>query len=220
LISQAGTDATQSFASDGFNPVLVHFLAAEPPTPDPIEAPKDDTKDPSNPTPFSTPVPTAALSNTLFERIKVILGSKIEETLPTPSLVNHSPGVSPTHSMATLTIEAVNSATEPEPTVDRQEEEPAVTPPVPTPVPAPVVIEPPSPISPEVTEECPLCHRVFTLRAENDRQEIIDHVHNCLFSTNIPPLPTEFSCPKCEQKFTGNNERAYMQHVTDCYNQD
>lgn len=212
MISQAGTDETESFAPDGFDPVLLHSLVAEPPTPDAVEPPKDDTGDASNPTP--APAPTAVATNTLLERIKGIIGPKREEPLPTPSLVNHSPGVSPTHSLATLTLEAVNHTTEPEPMIDQKEEEQPVIAPV------PAAVEPIPPMSPGVIEPCPICRRQFIIRVEDDRQVIIDHVHNCLFSNSTPPPPPEYSCPACNQKFPGDNEQAYLQHVTDCFNRD
>ena len=199
-------------AADELAPVAIPSPALESITPNPIETQPEVEEDAPTTSPAPASAATGTGSNTLFARFKVFLQGA-EVVVSEPSLVNHSPGISPSHSLATLTTEAMNTTTDPAPMDDRkeEEEEPAMP---------PAVVAPPSPMSPEEVEECPLCRQQFIIRAEHDREVFGDHVHNCLFLPSVQPAPAEYSCPRCEQKFPGNDERTYHQHLSDCFNQE
>jgi hypothetical protein len=135
-------------------------------------------------------------------------------------LENHSPGISPTQSLATLTFESLqltigNQADKIEEPRDIQVDQPE-----------PIRDEPHAPIDIPIvfipqndTKKCPVCNHEFALTS-NDL-EMYDHIENCLFpsgATNTPPK--EYECPNCNRKYPGNDENIYLQHLSDCYNRD
>lgn len=67
------------------------------------------------------------------------------------------------------------------------------------------------------TKECSVCND------ESSDIQINDHVENCLSTSNIvdTPVPTEperLGCPFCDEKFTNNDDIAYIEHLSRCFN--
>jgi hypothetical protein len=141
-------------------------------------------------------------------------------------LENHSPGISPNQSLSTLTIESfqptiTNKTQQIEEPTDNQEpvrEEPIVNP-------APIREEPHPPIDiilaptpPPEPKKCPVCNYEFAATSEDI--DMYDHIEKCLFPTGIHTEPKDYECPNCTRKYPGNDEGAYLQHLSDCFNRD
>lgn len=156
--------------------------------------------------------------NTLLQKIQN-LTSQRESTIPnnipqSPSLENHSPGVSPSQSLTTLTVKA-SERTEQKQDVQKQ----TIDNPEPTPEepPAPInipVVHIPSPT--RETKRCPVCNHEF-LPTTSD-EAMYDHIETCLFPPSARVEPTNYECPYCNKKLPGNDESAYLQHLSDCIN--
>jgi uncharacterized Zn-finger protein len=134
-------------------------------------------------------------------------------------LENHSPGISPTQSLATLTLESFqprvdNQTQQIEEPQDRQvnQQEPIRDEPH-------VSIDIPLAAAPQnEPKKCPVCNHEFALTS--DDVEMYDHIERCLFPTGTSVEPKEYECPNCNRKYPGNDETTYLQHLSDCYNRD
>ncbi|CAF1473425.1 unnamed protein product [Adineta steineri] len=72
-------------------------------------------------------------------------------------------------------------------------------------------------------KKCPICNYQFLSTA--NEFEIIHHVETCLSSAGIddpvvPTAPKQYVCPNCSRQYQGNDEKAYLQHLTYCYAED
>ena len=70
------------------------------------------------------------------------------------------------------------------------------------------------------TKRCFICNHEF-LHTANEF-EIIQHVETCLISAGIydpgvPIEPKQYACPNCTRQFPGDEEKAYLQHLADCF---
>ncbi len=169
--------------------------------------------------------PNTHFISTLLKRIQDITGQQTQHepvTLATPQetvLENHSPGISPTQSLATLTLESLqltvdNPAQQISEPNDRQIDnkeiihekphEPIDVPLTPTPANEP--------------KKCPVCNHEFGLTS--DDAEMYDHIDNCLFPSGTNTEQKDYECPNCNQKFPRIDESTYLQHLSDCYNSD
>jgi hypothetical protein len=138
-------------------------------------------------------------------------------------LENHSPGTSPSQSLATLTLETLATIIdEPKPEIEEPKIETEEQPVEPIheqePPHAPFDIPVPPPASPIESKRCPVCNHEFA--ATSDDVEMYDHIEKCLFPTGINTEPKDYECPNCNRKFPGINETAYLEHLTDCFNRD
>ena len=197
------------------------------PSPDVPEAkPRIDPFDePPTPTPPTPDTGVDAISS-ILERIKFITGVSKKpaevRTDPAPvtttTLVNHSPGTSPTQSMNTLTsslgtttiVEPKPEPEPPHPPIDIREPEPSHRP-IDIPVPPPSA-------SPTEAKKCPVCNFIFPSTC--DDVAMYDHIEKCLFPTEANVEVKDYECPNCNGKFPAHNDAAYLQHLSDCYNQD
>ncbi|CAF1566342.1 unnamed protein product [Rotaria sp. Silwood1] len=69
-------------------------------------------------------------------------------------------------------------------------------------------------------KRCPLCNYEFLIT--NDELEMYTHVETCLISASLDdfgPLvePQQYECPICNQRFSGNDDEAYREHLSNCY---
>ncbi len=138
-------------------------------------------------------------------------------TAPTSdtTLINHTPGTSPTESMATLISETLSP-----PIVDqtKQTDNQQPIPDQPhVPIDIPITTPPPPP-APVESKKCPVCNYEFA--STSDDVEMYDHIEKCLFPTGIHTEPKDYECPNCNRKYPGNEETEYLQHLSDCYNRD
>ncbi|CAF0733887.1 unnamed protein product [Adineta steineri] len=167
---------------------------------------------------------TNLISN-LLKKIHNITGQQ-EPTITTTShetiLENHSPGISPTSSMATLTLTSLNQIRDNPPPLPQIEDssnqqvnndEPHIPIDIPLPPPPPsppaVVIEP---------KKCPICNHEFELTCSD--ADMYEHIEKCLYSPMANTEPQSYECPNCNRKYPGDDETAYLQHLSDCYNRD
>jgi hypothetical protein len=182
---------------------------------------------------------TSALNNnmisTLLKKIQDITGHRLDSVTNDVEygtlLENHSPGDSPSQSMSTLVLKSLELAANNQPqkieepvnnqtrkieepvnnqttNKDSIVEEPHASIDIPLPV-----------LTPEIEpRKCPVCGHGFT--ATSDDVEVYDHIEKCLFPTGISTELKDLECPNCERKFPGNDEVAYHQHLSDCYNND
>ncbi|CAF0714876.1 unnamed protein product [Adineta steineri] len=168
---------------------------------------------------------TNLISN-LLKKIHNITGQQ-EPTITTTShetiLENHSPGISPTSSMATLTLTSLNQIRDNPPPplpqiedssnqqVNNEEPHTPIDIPLPPPPPSPpaVVIEP---------KKCPICNHEFELTCSD--ADMYEHIEKCLYSPMANTEPQPYECPNCNRKYPGDDETAYLQHLSDCYNRD
>ncbi len=165
--------------------------------------------------------------NDLFAKIKVIANVSSQPPvtnapLPNTTLINHSPGTSPTQSLSTLTSSLmattiIDPNTEP---IEERETLVAIKEPVAeTPhAPIDIPVSPPTPISPIEAKKCPVCNHEFP--STSDDVEMYDHIEKCLFPTGAAAEPKDYECPKCNRKFPGTDDSPYLQHLSDCYNRD
>ncbi len=65
-------------------------------------------------------------------------------------------------------------------------------------------------------KKCPICQYEF-LKATTD-SEIADHVEKCIIDNNNPTEANQYSCPNCNEQISGN-DKDYLQHLTDCFNE-
>lgn len=176
--------------------------------------------------------PNTTVINDLFQRIKDITRLTSNQSqlpaktapLSNTTLINHSPGTSPTQSLSTLTSSIMTPTIidpHPEPIEEREtivdKKEPVVEKPhepidIPVPPPAPV------PIPPVEAKKCPVCNYEFPPTC--DDVEMYDHIEKCLFPTGAAVAPKDYECPNCNRKYPGNDDSAYLQHLSDCYNRD
>ncbi|UJR31612.1 hypothetical protein I4U23_019095 [Adineta vaga] len=137
------------------------------------------------------PVPTTTTTTTLRETI----------------LENHSPGASPSQSLANLTLTSLNPIEEPHDTQIHIEE------------PQQTVDMPITPDNEKETKACPVCDHKFPPTI--DDVQMYDHIESCLFpSTSKVEEPKEYECPECTRKWPNNDEIGYLQHLSDCFNRD
>jgi hypothetical protein len=233
---------------------LISQTAAASVSIDPPNVPTGNTKDATTDKQLP-PTPNTNMINDLFRRVQVIAGlsaqqQKQQQQLQTPvitapvpntTLINHSPGASPTQSLNTLTLSTMTPTIidpkpeEPEIPVYKEElktpvdkGEPVVEKPhepidIPVPPPAPIssidipVSPPPAPISPIEVKKCPVCSHEFP--PTSDDVEMYDHIEKCLFPSGAAVEPKDYECPNCARKFPGNDDSTYLQHLSDCYNQ-
>ncbi|CAF2985623.1 unnamed protein product [Rotaria socialis] len=141
---------------------------------------------------------------------------------PAVTLDNHSPGTSPSQSLATLIPESfmqVQPANQTEQTKDTQEEIDDMQEPIrdePHVLPIDIPIVPVAP--PRELKKCPVCSHEFLLTTSDE--DMYDHIETCLFPPTARAEPTHYECPYCYKKLPGNNESAYLQHLSDCINRD
>ncbi|CAF2774227.1 unnamed protein product [Rotaria sp. Silwood2] len=69
-------------------------------------------------------------------------------------------------------------------------------------------------------KRCPICNYEFL--DTTDEVQIYTHVETCLISASMDDLgpfdgPRQFECPICNQQFSGNDDKAYREHLSDCY---
>jgi len=224
------------------------FITAASAIIDPPKVSTNNTRD------ITTDKPSKSNQNTnmindLFAKIKVIANVSSQPPvtnapLPNTTLINHSPGTSPTQSLSTLTSSLmattiIDPNTEPieEPETPVHKKEPVVETPVvkkepvaETPVakkepvvekphaPIDIPVSPPTPISPIEAKKCPVCNHEFP--STSDDVEMYDHIEKCLFPTGAAAEPKDYECPKCNRKFPGTDDSPYLQHLSDCYNRD
>ncbi len=186
-----------------------------------------------------TPPANTNLISTLLKKIQDITGPHQQQPATTtpPSdttLINRSPGISPSESMATLISDIltlpVDNPTKPvdnqqpihEPTTQINNQPPIHDPPKQTDNRPPITDQPHAPIDIPVTppvsvepRKCPVCNHEFSATSED--VDMYDHIENCLFPTGIYTAPKDYTCPNCERKYPGNEEMAYQQHLADCY---
>ncbi|CAF1337495.1 unnamed protein product [Adineta ricciae] len=167
-----------------------------------------------NPT---TPVAGKISFSSLLKKIKCIAGHQTQpeltpaEPLQETMLENHSPGVSPTQSLATLTLTSLQTNEQPG-VSNLHVEEPIPELPAQT-------IEPPSPtVETKELKKCPICSVVF--EATITDVEMYDHIDKCLFPSMAKVEPTLYECPECSRKWPSDDEQAYHQHLSDCFNRD
>ncbi|CAM4773685.1 unnamed protein product [Rotaria magnacalcarata] len=165
--------------------------------------------------------------NTLLQKIQVLAGGQTEQPAstdvsPIVTLDNHSPGISPSQPLATLIPESllqVQPANQTEQIKDSQEktddiqehirDEPHV-PPIDVPI---VPVAPPREL-----KKCPVCSHEFLFTTSDE--DMYDHIETCLFPPEARVEPTHYECPYCYKKLPGNDEPAYLQHLSDCINRD
>ena len=70
------------------------------------------------------------------------------------------------------------------------------------------------------TRSCFICNHEFVSTA--NEFEIISHVDKCLSSVGIDdvPEPKQYDCPKCNRQFPGDQEKAYLEHLSVCLRDD
>ncbi len=181
------------------------------------------------------PTPTSNINiiSSLLQRIHNITTPQQQQQEPvvitTPAsdrtLINHSPGQSPTQSLATLTSNTLtiieDQAKQDDKQIDHQtkqddqqidDQQPVDEQPH---VPIDIPVTPPLPIEPK---KCPVCNHEFA-STSND-VDMYDHIEKCLFPTGIYTEPKDYECPNCNRKYPGNDEANYLQHLSDCYNRD
>ncbi|CAF4075793.1 unnamed protein product [Rotaria sp. Silwood2] len=233
---------------------LITQTAATSTSLNPIDVPINDTETtvPDKPT---KPNPSKNVMSTLLEKIQHLAGHHTEQepiindSSPKTTLENHSPGASPSESLATLTFQSLHQPivnqtqkieesqnthveesqnthveesqnthveeaqnTHIEESHDKQndnenliQEEPRI----PT--------NPPSiPSAPKEIKTCPVCNHEFLLTTNDE--EVYDHIEKCLFPSAISTEPKHYECPYCNRKLPGNDEEAYLQHLSDCIN--
>ena len=149
---------------------------------------------------------------------------------PNTQLLNHSPGASPSESLNTLTYSTLQSISvnpkpddekpvenvepvkeEPVANIKPVKEKPLEVINVPVPQPTPVPTPPPE------AKKCPVCNHEFPPTC--DDVEMYDHIERCLFPSGAAVVPKDYECPNCNRKFPGSDDSAYIQHLSDCYNQ-
>lgn len=80
----------------------------------------------------------------------------------------------------------------------------------------PVNPVPTSPLSPDALRICPVCNYEFPPIC-ND-VEMYEHIDRCLFPGEQTNPPTEYECPRCSRHFPADDETTYLQHMSDCFN--
>jgi len=166
----------------------------------------------------STSTTNTSMISTLIQKIKDITGQ--QEPIPVasnqePILENPSPGTSPSQSLATLTLEILT------PTIDdrhkqieEQHDKPIVEQERPH-IPIDIPVAPAPAIE---TKKCHVCNYEFALTS--DDMEMYDHIEKCLFPPGASTQPKDYECPICHRKFAASDEKAYHEHLSDCYNRD
>ncbi|CAF3756994.1 unnamed protein product [Rotaria sp. Silwood1] len=69
---------------------------------------------------------------------------------------------------------------------------------------------------------CPISNYLF-LDTDNEL-EVNTHIVTCFNSLGIndpssSPQSTQYECPICKQRFSGNDDKAYREHLSDCYSE-
>jgi len=172
------------------------------------------------------PQPTASSgSTTLLAKIRQLVAKRNQQepvvTSTTTQLDNtHSPGTSPTQSLTALLTKEIDESTVDQTSIDEKQQE-QIHETVKNVVP-PLITEP---------KKCPVCNHIFDNTV--DDYQMYNHVENCLFPpitptggaaaaavVAAPVIPKDFECPQCNRKLPGDDEKAYLQHLTDCFNRD
>lgn len=213
LISQTGN-------KNRFGNIYNHFFIASAPTSfHPTNVSLDDSEAAANNQQATSAANTNIIS-TLLKKIQDITGHHQEPASPPETILeNHSPGTSPTQSLATLTLESLqqpigNQTQQIEEPQDRQvhKQEPIRDQPF-APIDIPLTVTPQN-----EPKKCPVCSHEFA--STSDDVDMYDHIEKCLFPTGINTEPKEYECPNCNRKYPGSDEATYIQHLTDCYNRD
>ncbi|CAF3569480.1 unnamed protein product [Rotaria sordida] len=190
----------------------------------PTDVPINDTETTITDKP-TTPDVSHNIMNTLLKKIQSLTGHHTSQEPITDdvsekkTLENHSPGTSPTQSLATLTLQSSqsindNQTQQIEESQNKQIEDPELKheePHTPTNIPS-------ISVSPKETKKCPVCNHEFLLTTNDE--EVYDHIEKCLFPSSIGVEPKDYECPYCNRKLSGNDEVAYIQHLSDCINRD
>lgn len=136
--------------------------------------------------------------------------------------------------MATLISDTLRSSISTNDNVSEEQinkEQPDVPPIIPEPYVPPITPEPyvppviPKPVvlpSPVESKKCPVCNHEFD--GISDDVEMYMHIDKCLFptgnQTKTQAQTRSYECPKCAQKYTADQEKAYHQHMHECFNRD
>lgn len=158
-----------------------------------------------------SPAADHSLVTTLIQKIRRVTTQEQPAAAPEATLQNHSPGVSPTQSLATLTLTSINPVHE-EPPVQHVEPTPEV------------VREEPAPATDGAAafareiepQRCPVCDHQFDPTLPD--AEVYDHIDKCLFPVVPKPEPQDYECPECNRKWPVADEHGYHQHLSDCFN--
>ncbi|CAF4135320.1 unnamed protein product [Rotaria socialis] len=205
---------------------LVNLVSETATVPVSLINPPDDPSTDAKTVMPDPPNPSKTFMNTLLQKIQNLSGGQTEpastDLAPAVTLDNHSPGTSPSQSLATLIPESfmqVQPANQTEQTKDTQEEIDDMQEPIrdePHVLPIDIPIVPVAP--PRELKKCPVCSHEFLLTTSDE--DMYDHIETCLFPPTARAEPTHYECPYCYKKLPGNNESAYLQHLSDCINRD
>ncbi|CAF1182146.1 unnamed protein product [Rotaria sp. Silwood1] len=211
---------------------LISQTATASTTLNPTDVPINDTETIITEQP-TKPNANTNIINSLLRKVQYLTGHHTQQepatndSLERTTLENHSPGISPSQSLATLTVQSlqptiIDQKEKIEESQDKYDEElndkeinnkQLIIEEPRTPTNTPIMS-----MTPKETKKCPVCNIEFSLTTNDE--EVYDHIEKCLFPSNENTVPKDYECPYCNRKLPGNEEVAYIQHLSDCINRE